>query len=92
MTKLRLEYGRDLGALHKSHLLKEDEIKESIEREYHEREQLLHDEHEAYIAEMNIGFENDFENVRKELERSDIVRTEVEREIRKLKKKSNFSA
>lgn len=34
LTKLRLDYGRDLGALHKSHLRKEEELTAALEAEY----------------------------------------------------------
>lgn len=41
---------------------------------------------------MNQAFEVDLENRRKDLERSDLLRVELEKEIKKLKKKSNGSA
>ena len=92
LSKLRLDYGRDLAALHKSHLRKEEELRESMEIEYQERVAQIHAEHELYIEELNLAFENDQENIRKDLERSEIMRLEMDREIKKLKKKSNGAA
>jgi hypothetical protein len=45
-----------------------------------------------YIDELQKAFEDEFENLRKDLERSEMIRKEIDNEIKKLKKKSNSNA
>ena len=45
-------------------------------------------DHESHIVELTQTYESDMEQIRKELEKSEIVRNEVDREIRKIKKLS----
>ena len=49
-------------------------------------------DHESHIVELTQTYESDMEQIQKELEKSEIVRNEVDREIRKIKKKSSLNS
>ncbi len=92
LTKLKLEYGRDLGALHKSHLRKEEELLAQMEAEYEQKVNALEDEKKHVIGQLTQEFESNIEQERKEKERAELVKSEYEREIKMIQKKSTQNA
>lgn len=92
LARLRLEYGRDLSALHRSHLLKEEETRALFEEDSNQRVRAIEEDHGRVIQELNLEFEGRIEQERKDREREEIIRREYEKELNKLKKRSNANA
>eukprot|EP00347_Sterkiella_histriomuscorum_P009856 403339614 len=91
-NKLKIEYGKDLGILHKSQKQRELELRDGLEAIQKEEIDEMLKKNQEFISKIKQDDQERYDLLRQKLEKTEMIRVELDRELKKLKKQSNLVA